>query len=92
MAAALADAAQNRRSATVFAAAPSGWRNLVSGFQTKSYTDAAGNEHEVRYRFTRTGVELPDHDNVGLVSAGPDRVVLAVDGVDRPFDVARYSR
>ena len=91
VAAALADAAQNRRSATVFAAAPSGWRNLVSGYQIKSCSDAAGAEHEVRYRFTHTGVDLPDHGNVGLVSANPDRVVLSVDGVDRPFDVARYG-
>ena len=42
LAAALADAARNRRSATVFAAAPSGWRNLASGFQTKQYRDSAG--------------------------------------------------
>jgi acetyl/propionyl-CoA carboxylase alpha subunit len=91
VAAALADAAQNRRAATVFAAAPTGWRNLASAFQTKSYSDAAGDIHEVRYRFTRTGVQLPDHENVTLVSAAPDRVELAVDGVDRPFDVARYG-
>ena len=91
LAAALADAAQNRQAATVFAAAPSGWRNVASGFQTKRYSDSAGETHEVRYRFTRGGVELPDDDAVTLVSATPDRVVLAVDGVDRPFDVARYG-
>lgn len=91
VAAALADASHNRRAATVFASAPSGWRNLASGYQTKSYRDTADGEHHVRYRFTRTGVELPDHDNVRLVSAGADRVVLTVDGVDRPFDVARYG-
>ena len=91
LAAALADAAQNRRAATVFTAAPSGWRNLASGYQSKSYNDAAGEPHEIRYRFTRTGVELPGHDGVALVSAQPDRVVLSVDGVDRPFDVARHE-
>ena len=91
IAAALADAAQNRDSATIFAAAPSGWRNLVSGFQTKSYADAAGDEHLVRYRYTRAGVNLPDHDDVTLVSVAPNRVVLAVEGVERPFDVARYA-
>ena len=91
LAAALADAAQNRQSATVFAAAPSGWRNVASGFQTKRYSDSAGETHEVRYRFTRSGMELPGHDAVTLVSATPDQVVLAVDGVDRPFDVARYG-
>ena len=91
LAAALADAAQNRQTATVFTAAPSGWRNLASGYQTKPYSDSAGETHEVRYRFTRTGVELPGHDDVTLVSAQPDRVVLSVDGVERPFDVARYG-
>jgi len=91
VAAALADAAHNRQSATVFAAAPSGWRNLASGYQSKQYSDATGESHDVRYRFTRSGVELPDHDGVTLVSAVPNRVVLAVAGVDRPFDVARYG-
>ena len=91
IAAALADAAENRSSATVFAAAPSGWRNVASGYQTKSYADSAGAEHVVRYRFTRTGVELPDHRGIALVSSSPAGVVLNVDGVDRPFDVARYG-
>jgi acetyl/propionyl-CoA carboxylase alpha subunit len=91
LAAGLADAAQNRHTAAVFAAAPCGWRNLASSCQSKLYSDASGETHEVRYRFTRNGVELPDHDGVGLVSSAPDRVVLSVDGVDRPFDVARYG-
>lgn len=91
IAAALADAAYNRSSARVFGAAPSGWRNLVSGPQSRSYRDSAGDDVQVRYRFTRTGVELPDDDGVSLVSATPDRVVLTVNGVDRAFDVARYG-
>jgi acetyl/propionyl-CoA carboxylase alpha subunit len=91
VAAALSDAARNRRSAKVFAAAPSGWRNVASVFQTKRYTDSAGETQEIRYRFVRNGVDLPDDGNVGLVSASPDAVVLSVDGVDRPFDVARYG-
>jgi pyruvate carboxylase subunit A/propionyl-CoA carboxylase alpha chain len=89
--AALADAAQNRQTATVFTAAPSGWRNLASGYQTKRYGDAAGETHYVRYRFTRTGVELPGHDGVTMVSAAADMVVLAVDGVEHPFEVTRYG-
>ena len=36
-------------------------------------------------------MELPGYDAVTLVSAAPDHVVLTVDGVDRPFDVARYG-
>ena len=91
VAAALADAAENRQAATVFAAAPSGWRNITSGFQVKRFSDVAGETHEVRYRLGRGGLELPDHDAVGLVSASPSQVVLTVDGVDRPFHVARYE-
>src|SRR3984893_15858439 len=91
VAAALADSAHHRQRATAVAAAPSGWRNLTSGYQTKKYSDTAGETHEVSYRFTRTGVDLPGHDAVSLVSAQPERVLLAVDGVERPFDVARYG-
>ena len=91
VAAALADAARNRQTATVFAAAPSGWRNLASGYQTKQYRDAGGETHEVSYRFTRTGLDLRGHDAVALVSAQPEQVVLAVAGVERAFDVARYG-
>ena len=46
---------RERQAATVFAAAPSGWRNVASGYQTKRYSDSAGETHEVRYRFTRGG-------------------------------------
>ena len=77
IAAALADAAQNRGAATVFGAAPSGWRNLASGYQTKTYDDAAGDEHEVRYRFTRTGLQTRRATTTSLLtSATPERVVL----------------
>lgn len=92
VAAALADAAENRSAATAFAAAPSGWRNLASGHQIKRYADIGGIEHDVRYRFTRSGLELPDHDDVSLLSASPTRIVLTVAGVDRPFEVARYGQ
>ncbi|HEV7423486.1 MAG TPA: biotin carboxylase N-terminal domain-containing protein [Mycobacterium sp.] len=91
LAAALADAAENRASATVFSEVPGGWRNLPSGYQTKRFVDGAGDEHEVRYRFVRGRLDLPDSDDVTLVSATADRVVLATDGVERPFDVARYG-
>ncbi|MGV0788429.1 biotin carboxylase N-terminal domain-containing protein [Mycolicibacterium sp. XJ2] len=92
LAAALADAAENRSAATAFAAAPSGWRNLASGYQIKRYADTGGTEHDVRYRFTPSGLELPDHNDVSLLSASPTRIVLTVAGVDRPFEVARYGQ
>lgn len=91
VAAALADAAHNRATAVVFGAVPSGWRNLASGYQTKTYEDAHGEIHAVRYRFTRGGVTIDGHDDVRMVSSAPHRVVLSVAGVERPFDVARYG-
>ncbi|BDB44779.1 acetyl/propionyl-CoA carboxylase subunit alpha [Mycobacterium kiyosense] len=91
LAAALADAAHNRAAATVLAAVPSGWRNLASGFQSKAYRDDDDNEQLVRYRYTRTGLALPDDPAVQLVSATPDQVVLAEHGVAVGFAVSRYG-
>ena len=92
IAAALADAAHNRASAAVLGSLPSGWRNLASGFQVKTYRDAAGGEHRVEYRFTRTGLLFAEGEPVQLVSATPDEVVLADGaGVACGFAVARYG-
>jgi len=81
IAAALADAAYNRSTAPVFGAAPSGWRNLASGYQTKRYEDADGEIHEVRYRFTRNELSVAGHDDITLSSATPERGVLTAAGV-----------
>lgn len=91
IAAALADAAHNRATAEVFAAVPSGWRNLASGFQVKMYRDEDDAEHRIEYRFTRTGLALPNDPTVQLVSATPHQVVLGDDGVSHSFRVARYG-
>jgi acetyl/propionyl-CoA carboxylase alpha subunit len=91
LAAALADAADNAARAAVFGGMPSGWRNVASGYQTKVFVDAAGSEIAVSYRFTRGRLELADDDTTRLVSSTPTRVVLAVDGVERAFEVARYG-
>jgi acetyl/propionyl-CoA carboxylase alpha subunit len=91
VAAALADAAQNVSSATVLRGLPSGWRNLPSGYQTRRYTAGAGDEHTVAYRFRRGQLEVLDDPQVALVSSTPGLVVLAEDGVERPFQVARYG-
>ncbi|MFZ0906866.1 MAG: biotin/lipoyl-containing protein, partial [Mycobacterium sp.] len=93
IAAALADAADNRATATVLGSIPSGWRNLASGYQVKIYRDDADNEHRVEYRFTRTGLILADHEVAQLVSATQDEVVLAdSDGVACSFAVARHGQ
>ncbi|MCU1695249.1 MAG: acetyl/propionyl-CoA carboxylase subunit alpha [Mycobacterium sp.] len=98
LAAALAEAAENRRTATALADLPSGWRNMSSGYQTKRFADA-DDEYEIRYRFVRGRLELPDFDDVTLSPASgrypqsstSDQVVLTTGGVERPFDVARYG-
>ncbi|MUM15566.1 acetyl/propionyl-CoA carboxylase subunit alpha [Mycobacterium sp. CBMA271] len=91
LAAALADAAANRSAATVCAGLPSGWRNLASGYQTKEFL-AGDSTISVRYRLTRSGLELDgDWPEIQLVSATPDHVALVLDGVRRGFDVARYG-
>ncbi|BCO40206.1 acetyl/propionyl-CoA carboxylase subuit alpha [Mycobacterium paraintracellulare] len=91
IAAALADAARNRALAPVLGAIPSGWRNLRSGYQVKTYGDDDGNEHRIQYRFDRTRLVLPDDPSVQLVSATAKAVVLRTDGVDHHFSVRRYD-
>ena len=92
VAAALTEAAHNRAIATVQAEIPSGWRNLASGDQHKSYQDAGGEEHRVAYRFTRAGVVLPGNDGVTVVAAEPGEAVLAdAGGVATLFTVSRYG-
>ncbi|MEB3367443.1 acetyl/propionyl/methylcrotonyl-CoA carboxylase subunit alpha [Saccharopolyspora mangrovi] len=94
VAAAMASAAENRLTAAVNARIPSGWRNLPSVPQTKTYT-CGDREIEVSYLAKRTGVEVADHPGLALVEATPTRVVLDVPGehgpVRRTFDVARYG-
>ncbi len=93
IAAALADAAHNRALAPVFGSIPSGWRNLASGYQVKSFRDDDGNEHRVEYRFTRSGLVFAGDEPVRVVSSVADEVVLADgDGVGCSFAVARYGQ
>ncbi|MFD9890298.1 acetyl/propionyl/methylcrotonyl-CoA carboxylase subunit alpha [Amycolatopsis sp. NPDC059027] len=90
LAAALADAAGNRAAATMWSRLPSGWRNVRSAGQRKRFS-AGDNEYEVVYTLTRDGLRAEGYDDVTLVSAEPERVVLDVAGVRRTFDVARYG-
>ncbi|MFE9056129.1 acetyl/propionyl/methylcrotonyl-CoA carboxylase subunit alpha [Streptomyces mutabilis] len=64
-----------------------GWRNVPSQPQVKRYA-MAGEEHEVSYRHTRTGLTA---DGVRVVHADARLVVLESDGVRRRYDVARYG-
>ena len=64
-----------------------GWRNLPSAPQIKRYA-VDGEEHEVRYRHTRAGLEA---EGVRVVHADAGLVVLEAEGVRRRFEVARYG-
>lgn len=96
VAAALADAADNRATAGALPGLPSGWRNVPSGYQHKAFRDVGARdggdrEHDVRYRFTRSVLELPDDDTT-LVAASPTEVVLkAALGAAMAFAVARHD-
>ncbi|GAB4589599.1 acetyl/propionyl/methylcrotonyl-CoA carboxylase subunit alpha [Nocardia sp. IFM 10818] len=95
VAAALADAAANRAKARVGAGLPSGWRNLPSQPQSKSYESRVTGKHEVRYRITRAGLDVDGFDGLELLEATPDAVTLLVPGergtVRRRFEIARYG-
>ncbi|GHF37746.1 propionyl-CoA carboxylase alpha chain [Amycolatopsis bartoniae] len=80
VAAAFADAAANRVGQRI----PGGWRNVRSAPQRKRYT-AGDTEYEVAYSDSRV-----EGEDITLVSATPDHVVLDVGGVHRNFAVARY--
>jgi propionyl-CoA carboxylase alpha chain len=82
--AALADAA-GRSSADI----PSGWRNVPSQPQRKTYSTASG-DHEVSYRHTRDGLVADGYPDVRLLSSTPTRVELELAGVRRTFRVAAY--
>ncbi|MFZ2174477.1 MAG: biotin carboxylase N-terminal domain-containing protein [Rhodococcus sp. (in: high G+C Gram-positive bacteria)] len=90
LAAALADAAHNRDMAKVNTTLPSGWRNMPSAPQSKTFTGADG-DLEVRYLLTRYGLRAEGFDDVVLVSATSRRVTVDVEGLRRSFDVARYG-
>ncbi|MFF1819019.1 acetyl/propionyl/methylcrotonyl-CoA carboxylase subunit alpha [Kribbella sp. NPDC058245] len=84
VAAALADAAGRVGPVRV----PSGWRNLASQAQRKSYR-VGETAYDVDYRHTRDGLVV--EGNIRHLDSTPERVVLEVDGVRRVFDVAAYD-
>ncbi|WP_329520932.1 acetyl/propionyl/methylcrotonyl-CoA carboxylase subunit alpha [Spirillospora sp. NBC_01491] len=87
LAAALAGAAANRSAARVQGGLPSGWRNVPSQPQRKSYTAPDGTGIEVAYRLTRDGLAAEGHPDVALAAATAGRVVLDTGTVRRAFEV-----
>jgi propionyl-CoA carboxylase alpha chain len=62
---------------------PAGWRNVPSQPHRVAFDGV-----EIAYRRDRDGLRVTGHDDVALVAAAADRVVLDVAGVRRAFDVA----
>ncbi|MER6817665.1 biotin carboxylase N-terminal domain-containing protein [Spirillospora sp. NPDC000708] len=87
LAAALAGAARERASAGVLGGLPSGWRNVRSQPQRRSFDGPHGTV-DVDYRLGRDGLVSELCPGTALVSAGPDRVVLDRDGLRETFAVA----
>ena len=86
-AAAAAVAAANRAAASTAATVPGGWRNLPSQPQLTSF-DCAGERTDIRYRWTRRGIELADDAaQAAVVAFAPDQVTFEVAGVRHRFDV-----
>jgi propionyl-CoA carboxylase alpha chain len=88
LAAALTGAAARRRDARVLAPLPSGWRNVPSQPQRAAF-EVGGQTVELGYRHTRSGLVVDGRDDVVLVSATPDEVVLEVAGVEQRLSVQR---
>ena len=86
LAGALAGAAARRRDARVLGKLPSGWRNVPSQPQRVAFA-LGDQEVEVGYRYARHGVVVDGRDDVVVLSATPDEVVLEVAGVEQRLAV-----
>ena len=86
LAGALAGAAARRRDARVLGKLPSGWRNVPSQPQRVAFA-LGDQEIEVGYRYARHGVVVDGRDDVVVLSATPDEVVLEVAGVEHRLAV-----
>ncbi|MBN4927806.1 ATP-grasp domain-containing protein [Hoyosella rhizosphaerae] len=90
IAAALADAEEERGNAKVQKRIPAGYRNMPSQTQQRDYASAT-DTIEVKYQQTRSGITVSDHSDFVVVNAQPDSVIADVNGVRRHFSVARYG-
>ncbi|MEU5993954.1 biotin carboxylase N-terminal domain-containing protein [Spirillospora sp. NPDC047418] len=86
LAAALAQAAANRAAAPVLGRLPSGWRNVRSQPQRRTFEGPHGTV-DVDYDLRRDGLTSELCPGASLVGAAPDRVVLDLDGLRETFTV-----
>ncbi|MFI0408561.1 biotin carboxylase N-terminal domain-containing protein [Actinomadura sp. 3N508] len=86
LAAALAQAAADRSAAGVLGGLPSGWRNVRSQPQRRTFEGPSG-QVVVDYYLHRDGLVSELCPGTSLVSAAPERVVLEHDGLRETFAV-----
>ncbi|MFC4048214.1 acetyl/propionyl/methylcrotonyl-CoA carboxylase subunit alpha [Actinomadura syzygii] len=86
LAAALAQAAADRASAAVLGGLPSGWRNVRSQPQRRTFHTPAGTV-DVDYHLHRGRLVSDFCPGTELVSATPERVVLERDGLRETFTI-----
>ncbi|MFA1551977.1 acetyl/propionyl/methylcrotonyl-CoA carboxylase subunit alpha [Actinomadura chokoriensis] len=86
LAAALAQAAANRSAAPVLGGLPSGWRNVRSQPQRRTF-DGPHGTIDVDYRLDRDGLTSELCPGTSLISAASERVVLDHGGLRETFAV-----
>jgi propionyl-CoA carboxylase alpha chain len=86
LAAAVAGDSRDKSRTLALRAIPPGWRNVPSQARRAMFEG-----DDVAYRYTREGLVADGFEDVTLVSATPDEVVLDVAGVRHRFDVAVYD-
>ena len=90
VAAAVSDQAFAREQSGVLSTIPSGWRNMRSRPQQRTYR--SGQEtYEVQYSLTGPSFTAEGVGEVTVLEATPDSVRLLVDGDEHEFSVARYG-
>ncbi|GAB3721923.1 ATP-binding protein [Nocardiopsis oceani] len=86
LAASLASFEAARTGGAVPDGVPAGWRNLPSAPHERRHTTAGGREVTSAFRSVR-GAHLPEREEVRVLAASPNHVVLEADGLRRAFDV-----
>jgi propionyl-CoA carboxylase alpha chain len=87
---ALADQAVQRASAAVLTTLPSGWRNLPSGAQRRSYSGAHG-DYEVEYSIQGDQATFVDDSAVHVLTCRPEVVEYETAEGSLRFEVTRYD-
>jgi len=89
LAAAIADQAEERRSARVLTPIPSGWRNSPSQRPHRAYVGDHGT-HDIRYDMSRP-FAVGGLGTVTVRAGSPHHVALAIGDEEHRFEVARYG-